>query len=189
MSKTDILRLERLNAALQQFAGEQVRAAVMAGSDEIKETSSARRKARWVREAMERLDALSDTEARHGIMEECGHQCAASNLRSLKKVQVLYRQTGDLDQVLAAIQQGAVRFRLRREGDVVHIFYERCFCSLVNAAQSVLSPTYCYCSKGFTQTVWEGILGRPVKVALARSIVAGASECEIVIDTQMEQQR
>ena len=83
MGKTDILRLERLNAALQQFAGEQVRAAVMAGSDEIKETSSARRKARWVREAMERLDALSDTGARHGTMEECGHQCAASNLRSL----------------------------------------------------------------------------------------------------------
>lgn len=181
MSKTDLIRIERLRESLERFAGPTIREQVMAGAEQITATTTPARLAQWVGGAMDRLDALVDKPTRAQIMAHCGHLCAAEHLRQAQKLHKLYQQSQDIDAVLAAWQQGAQGFRLTREGDVVYLIYERCFCSLVKAARAPLSMTYCHCSRGFTETTWKAVLGRPVQVELLASIVAGASECKLAI--------
>ena len=59
----------------------------------------------------------------------------------------------------------------------------RCYCGLLRALpeDKTVSSTYCNCAKGFVKTYWESVLGKPVQVQLKQSAVAGAEECEFLI--------
>ncbi len=45
----------------------------------------------------------------------------------------------------------------------------------------MVSPTYCQCSKGFAERMWERVLGRPAKVEVLETAVTGAKECKFRI--------
>jgi len=181
MSKTDVMRVERLGSTLGHLAGEEVRQKVMGGSEQITDSSSSAKNARWVQGAMRRLDALADESTRLAVMEQCGHLCAASHMAQAKKARGIYQRTQSVDELLKAMQQGPKGFRMEREGNIIYVYYERCFCSLVKAAKEAISPTYCHCSKGFTKHIWETILGRPVRVEVVQAVIAGAPECRIAV--------
>jgi hypothetical protein len=59
-----------------------------------------------------------------------------------------------------------------------------CHCRLL--AESIqagltMSATYCYCGAGWYQQLWAGIMGRPVRVELLKSILQGDDRCTFAI--------
>ncbi len=44
-----------------------------------------------------------------------------------------------------------------------------------------ISPTFCYCSAGFTKTPWEIALDQPLKVEMVKSALKGDDECAFKI--------
>ena len=59
-----------------------------------------------------------------------------------------------------------------------------CHCPRVRsavAAAQLLSPTYCGCGAGYYRDIWETILGRPVRVEVLSSVLAGDDTCTIAI--------
>jgi len=184
--------IESIERQIDFFAGEDVRRKVMEGSDKITEKTNKKKIAMFVKAAMERLDASVDEETRIKIMENCGYACAKINRKAIDKFIAKRRKFKTLDDFLEAEQRNpSVGTRLERQGCMVYQFYTpqsftrpvRCYCGLLRGlpADETVSLSYCQCSKGFVEKVWEAILEKPVKVDLLQSVVSGAKECKFAI--------
>jgi len=183
--------LEQLGGNIERFSGKDVREKVMEGSGKIHSASPAGM-ARWVKGAMERLDSLVDKGTAARIMEECGRNCASVNKTVIERAKARRKKYATVEEFLAAEMKNPTRgTRLLRKGRVLYQYYTpqsfgkgmRCYCSLVRdlPPEEVISPTYCQCSKGFVAKFWEAVLGRPVKVEVLQSALAGAKECKFAI--------
>ena len=53
-------------------------------------------------------------------------------------------------------------------------------CTMVRTDETI-SPTFCNCGAGWFLQKWEGILGKPVKVQLIRSVLKGDDLCEVAV--------
>ncbi len=63
--------------------------------------------------------------------------------------------------------------------------YYYCHCprirTVLKSQDMELSSSYCYCGGGFYSSLWEGILGNPVKVELIKSVLKGDKVCSFAI--------
>ena len=184
--------IKSIERQIVQFTGEDVCRRVMEGSDGITEKTDRKKIALFVKAAMEKLDAAVDEETRYKIMENCGYECVKINKRALDRFVARRRKFGTLGEFLEAEhRKPSVGTRLERQGNIVYQFYTpqsytrpvRCYCGMLSGlpADETVSLTYCHCSKGFVEKVWEAVVGRPVKVDLLQSVVHGDKECKFAI--------
>ncbi len=181
-----------LEKSTEHFAGEAVAKKIMEGSDQITERTDRRKTAQWVKDAMERMDSLTDEKTRVKIMEDCGHSCAKTNKKLIDGATARRKKYKTADEFLQAEERKPIAgTRLTREGDVLYQYYTpraftkpmRCYCSLLRGLpeDEQVSRTYCHCSKGFVKEFWDSVLEKAVKVELLQSAVSGASECKFAI--------
>jgi len=192
LSKTKHRMLVSLEKNVEVVAGDAVSKKVMEGSDGITEKTDKTKIAKWVRGAMERLDAMVNEETKIQIMENCGHNCADVNKKVIERTKLRRKKFKSADEFLEAEQKKPIAgTRLVREGNMLYQFYTpktftrpmRCYCGLLRGLpdRATVSKTYCHCSKGFVKKFWESVLERPVKVELIQSAVLGANECKFAI--------
>ena len=192
MGKTKHGMLAVLERNIEVLAGKSIAKKVMEGSEKITEKTDKRKTAEWVKQAVEKLDALINEDAKIRIMENCGANCAKVNKKVIQKAKARRSKFRSMDEFLAAEQKKPMSgTRLIREGNTLNQFYTpraftrpmRCYCSLFRMLpeNETVSLTYCHCSKGFVKKFWEGVLGKPVQVDLVQSAISGASECKFVI--------
>jgi hypothetical protein len=70
---------------------------------------------------------------------------------------------------------------LHRDGEVIYAAYDRCYCGSVNKTRELFLATYCHCSCGWYQQLFETLLDRPVEVELLGSILQGDERCRFLI--------
>lgn len=186
--------IEELGRRVEEVAGPDIRAVVMAGSEAPTEATSSTDLARWTKSAMERLEAAVPAAAVVEIMGRCGRTCARMNSASVDETLARRQQHATEDAFLAAeVLSPPAGTTLEREGNALRQFYTprryhqglRCYCGIVEGLpeDETMSLSYCHCSRAFVQTVWERALGRPVTVELVQSAISGADECEFRITT------
>jgi hypothetical protein len=177
---------------LEQIAGKSVAAKVMEGSEQITEKTDKKKVAKWVKAAVERLDALANEETRVRAMKDCGYNCAKKNHKVIERAMARRRKFACTDDFLEAEHQNPMKgTKLTRERNIMYQFYTpqafttpmRCYCSLFRGlpTEDTVSLTYCNCSKGFVEKYWEAVLQKPVKVDLLQSAISGAKECMFAI--------
>ena len=185
-------QINEIGGNVERLAGLEVRAKVMQGSQAIVSSSRPETVALWVKEAMRRLDKLTDDQTRQEIMLTCGYHCILVNPKPLERAMARRQKYPSEAAFLEAEVRNPPRgFRFAREGQVLIQFYTprsygagmRCYCSLLRGLpeSETVSPTYCQCSRGFVERYWEGILGRRVEVDLLETAISGAEECKFVI--------
>ena len=86
--------LRKLASGLEEVAGEEIRAAVMLGSEELSAEAPRDDVLRWTGRAMERLEALVDEEGRQQILTGCACQYPSG---ALQLVRVAYQESGDIE--------------------------------------------------------------------------------------------
>ena len=188
----DISMIKGIGGNVERFAGKTIRNKVMGGSEQISPSTSKIKIAKWVKEAIDKLDTLVDEKTRIKIMENCGYNGSIVNKGVMEKAKARRKKYKNINEFLEAEQRNPMTgTRLIREGDVMYQFYTpqsytrptRCFCSLLRGlpVDDRVSLIYCHCSKGFIKKFWEGILEKPVKVELMQSVVSGAPECKFAI--------
>ena len=139
-----------------------------------------RKKAHSIHGMMDILDRALDDATRFGIMEACGRQCIGASI--LEKARRLQKDSNNLDDLLNRLNEAHIGGgHLRREGDVIHAAYDRCYCGSVSQSQEPFSATYCHCSCGWYRQLFETLLGQPVRVELLGSILQGAERCEFLV--------
>lgn len=189
--------LERLAEGLDQRVGRAHRSKILAGSEILPSLTELER-AEWFKTLARRIDeAIPDEAARYDLMACCSCECADVLVDGHR---AFYRQTGDLDQLLEHMYKNPFYVRPRREGQTIYFRkvahnpqafssatsdaerrYHYCHCDHMRAVSLPVSPTHCYCSAGWYRRIWEGILERPVRVELLRSVLQGDECCEFAV--------
>ena len=201
------LWLERLAEGLDRYADETVRKSVLEGGESIGPLSDPDARLAWTKRVLDRIDSLvEDPDTRRKILLGCAHRYPPDRIAKLRKE---YERLGSVEELLKFMEEspvwdgGPFYREPGREPNVVLIdknmadpeAYEKaaddlerrvasCFCPVVRHAIRAgveLSPTYCNCATGWFVQVWEGILGKPVRVEIEESVLAGDDRCKFAI--------
>jgi hypothetical protein len=180
---------------IKQYAGPEVCIKVLAGSEKAVEFTNPVDYALWMKEAVDRLNALTDERARKQIMIACGRSCNTANHKETEEARERrskYETEEEfLEDELNPPPGTGVRFE--RDGDVIYNYYTprrygdkslRCYCFPTSTLPEGvnISPTYCQCSRAFVQKHWEDVLGRPVRVELGKTALStGSDECQFIV--------
>jgi hypothetical protein len=131
----------------------------------------------WVLEMMQSMEKIVDPETRGRLMNACGRACARRG--GILKTAAKFK--GDVPGFVAALGPQVGKDLCRIEGNVVHWGYPRCYCELVEAGPERLPDSYCLCSAGWVQEVFETAAGRPVRVDVVQTIKRGAPDCRFLV--------
>jgi predicted hydrocarbon binding protein len=136
----------------------------------------------WLEMLITGLDAEVDEETRARVLKHCGRGCALYH-GSLEQAKAIQQTTQDIDGLLDALnqQEGLWCGRWIRDDDIITSICEACGCPLVRAGLVKPSPTFCNCSRGWVEAVFETVLGRPVTVELEQAIGRGDPVCEFTV--------
>lgn len=192
---------------LGDVMGDVVQQTVVDGGDHIFLESTPEERFAWTKEAIGKLDQVSDDYQRYLVLSGCSHVFPQTQVAKLKDVYTLERQQGadlfgGVDAVLAFMQADpGWQQQTRREGRVVFstknpsdpqgyadatTAEERrrayCFCPIIrDHLEEGMSSTFCYCSAGFERKQWETALGQPVRIDVVKSLLKGDDHCQFAI--------
>ncbi len=163
----------------EHLNGDELEAQVNQMLDEMWALGPAQR-GRAVGQIIARLDEVAAEPVRKAIMRQRGRGCFSTWV--LDSAREHLENAADLDDLLARLNEADIGGgSLERDGDTIAGSYASCPCPLVNTAQVPISATYCECSCGWYQELFETFLGRSVQVELVDSIAHGAESCSFVI--------
>lgn len=136
----------------------------------------------WIEGLVAGLDAETDEWTRAQVMKHCGRACALYH-GDLEKARAIQHSARDVDEFLDTLNQQKDFWcgRWTRDGDTITSVCAECGCPLVRAGLVKRSPTFCDCSRGWVEVVFEAALARPVDVELKRAIGRGDPVCEFVV--------
>jgi predicted hydrocarbon binding protein len=134
---------------------------------------------RWVQKVTEGLEAHADPEVCARILEACGRQCAPKGL--IEKAREIHESSENVGEFLARL--GEIFEAVQVEDNKVFVVYPECYCEQIKGVPAEEVPNaYCNCSVGWVKAVFEGAIGRPVRVKLVSTVVAGDPECRFEVD-------
>ncbi len=166
--------------SLAQKVSQEVKDALLDGSEAITDQTSPAEKAAWAGQAMVRIDGTLSEPLRREILEDCGKQCIGASI--LEKAARIRRAAPDLENFLVGLNQSHIGGgTLIYAGGAIHATYSRCYCGMINGRRALISPTYCNCSRGWFLKLFETVLKTPIKVELEQSIAQGAPDCRFRI--------
>ena len=186
---------------IEDVLGPEARDHVMEGADALTPETPRDERLEWVRAALLRLDGIANEEQRYWAVSVCADCYPTWRIEELRQV---YLDTGSVDEVMEAMKGDAEWYSTPyREGNLIYhtkVPYDReawesatdpakkrrayCHCALVQDRIDEVPPTYCYCGTGWVRQVWEGVLERPIRVEVLKSLPAGDDECQFLIHLQ-----
>jgi len=151
---------------------------VMDGVEEFESTTDKAKKAKWMREAIKRLENTAGRNTSIKIMEKCGRECF--NQHKWHKQQVMSKAMS-VEEIVAKFSTRSFILKLKDKNTII-VEYTRCLCHLVKQTKAPFpTNSYCHCSVGWWKQFFEYALKKPVKVELVHSIISGAKTCKFLI--------
>jgi len=136
----------------------------------------------WIASVIDGMDEFVDEETKIRVLESCGKACAAFH-GHLQIVADLKAKGSSVEDILTHMNREKMWCGdWIQEGDIISSICDACECPLVLADLVKLSPTFCYCSRGFAKSLFEEILGKPVSVELTKAIGRGDEFCHFRVD-------
>jgi predicted hydrocarbon binding protein len=130
----------------------------------------------WVSNLLKIMDEHLDEKKKFSLLEECGRACAESHV----KAETL-KHKGSVDSWLGVLKKWVGSENVQMHNNGVRVMYSKCLCPLVQDRASLLSKTYCNCSRGWLKETFETVLERPVKVEIEDTIMQGCKKCRFLI--------
>ena len=183
-SSVDEKEFHRVQALRRALAGEgvatEVAAAIMEGGSAVGQRSSPEVKSRWIAEAMRRMDALMDEEARRRVREACS--CCLGGKRRDAMLAVA-KEGGTMEERLAAVERAGVVAPIARrqpDGRILVRFGPEgratFDCPCIKQAEERISLTYCQCCAGHVRRHLETPLERKLVGEVLTSILNSGGE-------------
>lgn len=193
----------RLSEGVDRVLGPQARQQVMAGIERLTPGSPAGAYRDWIHTAMRRIDSLTDDPAEKYQMVSCAAHVFPPH--RIERLRGLYEQRHDVDDVLREMYRDPDWYEDPvRKGSRLYMrkvpfnreAYEKaatpgerrqayCHCAFVRPylveSPAGISPTFCWCGAGWYRQLWEGVLGRPIRVDHVETLVKGNDCCTLVI--------
>lgn len=176
--KNDNAHALRLVASLRLHAGEDM-AEAFDQLHPLSKSADYTRKFQWAKEACGFLEDHFDEDRIETIRRDCrcndGKSAAKTMRRYLDRTDSIQAFTEMFNQnetfaSLAYISERELRF-----------CYPQCYCSCVKRVPESISKTWCLCTLGNAQAIFQALFGDTVSISLLDSIKAGADRCIISV--------
>lgn len=200
---------DKLERNIDRVLGKNFRNEIMKEKELLFTVESSREdRTLWLKDTLDRLDKVVSEDQRYEIVSRCAHEFSPKRIENMKNI---YEKTGDIDEVIKKMQRDYAWYENPiRKGNTIYITkipvnpegYEKaktleekkknyCHCRFINEnLDKGISPTFCYCGTGWYRQQWEGILGKPIKIKLLKSLLKGDENCEVAIylPTELKQE-
>ena len=151
---------------------------VMEEIEEFESTTDKAKKAKWMQEAIKRLENTVGREKSINIMEKCGRECF--NQHKWHKQQVMSKAM-PIEEIVVKFSTRSFKLRIEDKNTII-AEYKRCLCHLVKQTKAPFpTNTYCHCSVGWWKQFFEYALKKPVEAELVQSVITGAESCKFII--------
>jgi len=146
---------------------------------------------KWVKRFFEILDQQIDEKTRKKLMQTNGAACAkgaygeipgtkAATLEEIDKTITLYQQKLGKENIYRA--DNIVYFNYVGNSKGLKISDGYCLCPMIENGPVTLSPTYCQCSVGYVQYMFQRFITfKPVRAELLESLRGGGKACRFKI--------
>ncbi len=195
---------------MEQVLGKKISQEAMEGIDEPTLETSHDGRVQWIKTVLERLEEITDEDQKYDIISRCAHVFPEEIIQRLRdNYEKTKSQTNDplkaVDEVLTTIKKDQLWFPKPyrfRQGKIIYSErcpgspkeYEEatteaekrkahCYCTVIRnyLEEGIIPHSFCNCSAGWERQIWEGILKKPVKVDVVKSIVKGDNTCLFAI--------
>lgn len=132
----------------------------------------------------------ADEDTREKVMEACGKACACDEHwgPAISIAERIAAEEKSLDGILSrANEEIAWCGKWVKNGDRIESTCRECGCLLVRNEVVRHTEVFCLCSKGWVKTIFETLLGKPVRVELEKAIGFRDDECKYVVHLEDEQ--
>ena len=190
---------QRYTSTLDKVLGSKVKDEVLAPMSSLDIDSSAEVRHKALCKSLSILEEKATSSQQFDILSYCAHVYPVELIPPMRD---LFKSTGSVDAVIEEMKsKGGYYPKLqRREGSIIYsekgpanpkayneakTDAERrrayCFCPLIRDGLDETPKTFCNCSAGWPKQIWEGVLERPLKVDIVRSLTKGDDTCEFAI--------
>jgi hypothetical protein len=142
---------------------------------------------KWIKRFFEIIDQQLDTTTRTKLMQANGNACAKGAYGEIGDTKPASLQ--EIDNTIALWQQKLGKENIYRSNNFVYFNYVGnprglkisdgyCLCPMTENGPATLSPTYCLCSVGYVQYMFQKLITfKPVQVELLESLRGGGKAC------------
>jgi len=136
--------------------------------------------AEWVASAMERLDRKFGRSEVRQIRRSC--QCGYGMEEKLALVKELMKRSSGLEEFgnLEEAHAAGLFF----EDGTLYLQFPFCPCPMLAEVERLETDTWCQCTTGYSQVLFEQAFGCPVEVELLKSVKMGDERCLMTIVPQ-----
>jgi hypothetical protein len=145
----------------------------------------------WVKRFFDIMDENVDEVTRTKLMLCNGAACAKGAYGEMTSQPAASIE--EIDKTIATFQQRVGKENIFRNGNTVFFNYVGnpkglkladgyCLCPMIENAPATLSPTYCQCSVGYVQYMFQRFITfKPVKAELLESVRTGGKTCRFKV--------
>lgn len=179
MPKNDNAHSIRMKNALEKSFGTDI-AIEFEEKHPLSQSADVGKKYEWAKEICCFLEERFKEEQIVSIRRECrcndGKSIAQKMLKYLKRSENIKSFTEDFN-------RNETFARLEYIGENKLLFcYPQCYCACVKRIPEPLPKTWCYCTLGNAQGIFEELFQKEVTVSLLESIKTGAAKCVIEVE-------
>ncbi|MFW9873240.1 MAG: hypothetical protein ACFFG0_09075, partial [Candidatus Thorarchaeota archaeon] len=191
---------KKLANSLDRVLGEKARRKIMKGREDLFTIKSRNEeRTQWIKSVIERIDRVAKEYEKYDILSLCAHNFSQKRIDNLRSI---YKETGNINKIIEEMHKDYAWYEDPvLKDNVIYITkipydpegFEKaqtleekkakyCHCPLVrNHFNEGISSTFCNCSTGWYRQLWEGILERPVRIKILKSLIKGDENCEFAI--------
>lgn len=174
--------MTRFKRCIDAEASAAVSKKVIIKPEQFDETSNYAQKAEWISSAVQRLEKEVGKATAIKVMQACGAKCCGPTQQ--KRAKQFMGESHSVEELLAKLNEAGIgggRLTLKNKNTILG-GYDRCYCGRVKQTKEPFpTDTYCHCSTGWYESLFEAAFGKPVEVTLKQSILQGADRCEFEI--------
>ena len=146
---------------------------------------------KWVKRFFEILDQQIDEKTRIKLMQTNGAACAKGAYGEIPDTKAASLK--EIDNTIFSWQQKIGKENIYRRDNEVYFNYvsnpkglkisdDYCLCPMIENGPATLSPTFCQCSVGYVQYMFQRFITfKPVQVELLESLRGGGKACRFKI--------
>lgn len=136
------------------------------------------RKFEWAEDACSYLEKNFEVDTITQIRMKC--YCNES-IDKAQKMKAVLTKSKDLDEFAEKYNQSQSDSTIEIIDGQIYFCYPQCYCSAVKRVDMPLSRTWCLCTLGFAQSLFEKVFGCKIKAELIESIKTGGKRCVVKI--------
>ena len=179
MAKNDNAHSIKLADSLEKYVGYEA-AREFEVNYPLSKSANIEKKYQWAKAVCSYLEDRYDTDTIVNIRKEC--RCNDGKSIASKLLKYLNR-ADSIQEFVSLFNQNETFACLEYIADnKIRFCYPQCYCACVKRVSQELSKTWCYCTLGNAEGIFNEVFKTNVKVALLQSIKTGAEKCVIEVE-------